>query len=462
VNQPSQNASKKSLGVFAVAMFAVAGIFSLRSLPTMAEYGFSSVFYYVLAAIVFFIPSALVCAELATGWPKDGGVYIWVKEALGAKFGFLSIWFEWTNTIVWFPAVLSFVAATVAYSFMPSLAHNKYYMFFTMLALFWGATIINLFGVRVSGFISSFSIIFGTLLPGLVIISLGIIWLMSGQPSQIQFSFKTLMPHLHLGQTAFLAGLVISFAGMQVAAFHAQSVENPQKNFPRAILIATVIILFTAILSALSIAVVLPQSQISLVSGLMQTATLFFATFHIAGAAKVFAFLTALGSIAAMNTWLIGPSKGILVTAETGHLPNHLMKKNRYGVPVNVFIWQAVVGSLLATVYLFMPTISSSYWMLNVLTSQLTMFMYILLFISAIRLRYTHPNISRGYKIPGGKIGVWLVAGMGLLVSVLTLGLGFIPPSQINIGNPWFFEGFLITGILVFSIPAFWLYNNTK
>jgi len=451
--------NKKTLGMFAVAMFAVAGIFSLRSLPTMAEYGLSSVFYYIVAAIVFFIPSALVCAELGTAWPRNGGIYIWVKEGLGPKFGFLSIWFEWTNTIVMFPTVLSFIAASLAYSFMPSLADNKYYMFIMMLSLFWGTTIANLFGLHISKFISNFGVIFGTMLPAVFIIILGLIWLLLGEPRQIAFNAAQLIPHFHWGQTAFLAGLILSYAGMQIVAFHAGEIHHPQKNLPRAILLGTVIILVTAILATLAIAIVIPVTQINLVSGLMQTATLFFTTFHIAWAAKIFAFLTALGSIAAMNVWLIGPSKGILVTAGKGQLPQYFLKTNRYGVPVNIFLWQALVGSLLATVYLFMPTINSSYWILNALTSQLTMLMYILLFISAIRLRYLYPHISRAYKIPGGNKGMWLVAGLGVVISVATLLIGFIPPSQIDIGNPHFFDAFLFAGLLLFLLPGLWLYR---
>ena len=450
--------TKRNLSTFALAMFAVAGVFSLRGLPSMAEYGLSSAFYYIAAAIVFFIPSALICAELATGWPKNGGIYIWVKEGLGPKWGFLSIWFEWTNTIVWFPTVLSFIAATLAYSFMPSLANNKYYMFAMMLTLFWGSTLINLFGVHISGIINSFGIVFGTLLPGALIVLLGAIWLISGQPSQIHFTMAEFMPHIDLGQSAFLAGLVLSYAGMQVMAFHAQEAKNPQKDFPKAILLATIIILVTAISATLSIAIVVPQQQISLVAGFMQTVSLFFTTFHMGAFIKVFAFLTALGAVAAMNTWLVGPSKGILVTAESGYLPEKLTKKNRHGVPTHVFLWQAIIGSILATVYLFMPTISSSYWLLNALTSQLTMFMYILLFVSAIRLRYSHPKIHRAYKLPGGNVGMWLVAGMGTFVSIATLVIGFIPPSQIQTGNIWFYEGFLLVGIIVLSVPGIWMY----
>ncbi len=110
---------KKPLGVFSLVMINVIAVDSLRTLPISAHYGSSIIFYYLLAAITFFIPAALVTAELATGWPTKGGIYAWVKEAFGAKVGFLIIWLQWIYNIVWYPTILSFVAVTIAYLIKP-------------------------------------------------------------------------------------------------------------------------------------------------------------------------------------------------------------------------------------------------------------------------------------------------------------------------------------------------------
>jgi len=85
---PAPNKSRRSLSVFSLIMINIIAIDSLRNIPAAAEYGFSILFYYAVAATTFFIPSALVSAELATGWPKTGGVYIWVREAFGPHWGF--------------------------------------------------------------------------------------------------------------------------------------------------------------------------------------------------------------------------------------------------------------------------------------------------------------------------------------------------------------------------------------
>src|SRR3989338_3260434 len=118
----------KILSVFSLVMINVIAIDSIRTLPMSAEYGFSAVFYYLLAGLVFFIPTALVSAELATGWPETGGVYVWVREAFGKKYGFVTIWIQWFYNIFWYPTIMSLVAATVAYLFDPNLVNNRLYM----------------------------------------------------------------------------------------------------------------------------------------------------------------------------------------------------------------------------------------------------------------------------------------------------------------------------------------------
>ena len=140
--------SKKVLGLFALAMINVAAVLSIRNFPSMAIYGWSCVGWYVIGAILFLIPISLAGAELATGWPEGGGVYAWVKQAFGEKGGFTALFCEWSNNLVWFPTVLSFIASTLAFALTPGLAANPWYMFSVMMIAFWGTTAIAYFGER--------------------------------------------------------------------------------------------------------------------------------------------------------------------------------------------------------------------------------------------------------------------------------------------------------------------------
>lgn len=103
------------MGVFTLAMINVSAIVSLRGMPAESTYGLSSVFYYIFAAVFFLVPVSLVAAELTTGWPQKGGVYRWVGEAFGKKWGFLAIWLQWIESTIWFPTVLTFAAVSLAF-----------------------------------------------------------------------------------------------------------------------------------------------------------------------------------------------------------------------------------------------------------------------------------------------------------------------------------------------------------
>ena len=452
------NSSKpllKTLGVFTLAMINVAAIVSLRNLPLMADYGFASVFFYLLAGLIFFIPISLVAAELATTFPGEGGIYLWVKEAFGQQYGFLTVWMEWVLNAVWLPTVLSFTAATIAYIFMPELAQNKVYMVVIMLVVLWGTTFANFFGMKASGLISSVGTMAGTVVPGALIILLGVIWFIIGKPLQISFSMDALIPDMRLDNLVFFAGVIVGLAGIEMAAFHANEAKNPQKDYPKAIFLSAAVILILFILGSLAIAIVVPANQISLVAGLMQAFESFFGNFGMSWLVPVIAFLTAIGALAQISTWLIGPSKGILATAQDGNLPKIFKKVNKDDMPVGILVIQAIIGSLFSLIFLLAPDVSSSYWILTALTAQLTVIMYILIFSAVIKLRYSQPAIDRPFKVPGGKFGIWLVAGLGLIGCLFTFVLGFIPPDNVPIKSIRNFEIIMVGGIILLSIPPF-------
>lgn len=455
--------NRRVLGVFVLAMMNVAVIASLRVLPMMAEEGFSLVFFFVAAALVFLIPTALVSAELATGWTKQGGVYLWVREAFGGRWGFLAIWLQWIQNVIWYPTVLSFAGATLAYMINPSLANNKIYMLAVILTVYWGSTLASFRGMRTTGWLSTVGALAGTLVPGAAIITLGLIWFFSGNVPQISMTAKDLFPDMtSIRNIVFLAGVLLTYAGMEVSAVHAQEVKNPQKNYPRAIFLAVLIILVIVILGSLSIAVVVPQPKISLVAGLMQAFTMFFNDYHLKWIVPVVAFMITLGALGQVSAWIVGPSKGLFATAKEGDLPPFFQRVNKNGVPVNLLAVQGCIVTILSLIFLLMPDVSSSYWLLSVLTVQLYLIMYILLYSAAIKLRYSKPNVQRAYKIPGGNWGMWIVAGVGILGALFAIFIGFFPPAQLKSESILFYGLFLAVGILVMCGVPLVIYQFRK
>ena len=454
---------RRIINVFMLAMINVAAICNIANIAISAEYGFASIFYYAASCLFFFIPAALISAELSCGFSGRGGVYLWVKEALGEKFGFLAIWLQWIENVIWYPTALSFIVATFAYTFNPSLAKNKLFIMLSILVLYWIITYLNLLGMKISSWISTICAVVGTILPGILIISLGVSWLLLNKPLQIEISFDKFFPSFSsLKNFSLLAGILLSLSGIEMSAVHAKDVQNPQKNYARAIFLSVIIIFSILSMGALSIAMVVPQGEISLASGTIEAISTFLKEYNLSKLVPIVAIFMVIGAIGMVSTWIVGPSRGLLATARHGELPPFLQKVNKKGMPKNILLIQAVIVSLLAFVFIYMPTVSSSYWILFCLTAQLYLIMYILLFISGIVLRYKKSNIQRNFKIPFKNFGMLFAGILGILGSSFAIICGFFPPHQIISGNLFFFEGFLIIGILIFCIIPLLIHKMKK
>lgn len=442
-----------------IAMINLAAICNIKNFPLMAEYGLSTLFFLILSSIFFFIPISLVSAELATGWPERG-VYTWVKEGLGLRLGFVAVWLQWIENVIWYPTILSFIAATFAYIFMPELAQNKLYVVCIVLSAFWSTTLINFLGMRTSGWISSITALFGTIFPITLIILLGLAWIFSGKPIQIDVSLKAFFPNLtSFHQLALLSGFLMSFSGMEMSAVHAKDVINPKKDYPRAILLSAILIIVLSAIGSILIAAVVPFNEIQLTSGGMEAFTYLFKAFRISWAVPVIAAIMTFGALGMLSTWIVGPSRSLFASALDGDLPKFMRKTNSQGMPVAIMLVQGAVVSLLTLVFLFMPTVSSSYWILLALAASLYMVMYILLFIAAIRLRYKQPGVFRHYRVPGGMAGMWITAGLGILSSLFAILISFFPPSQIETGSLFLYEVILVGGLALFCGIPFLIYE---
>lgn len=447
---------KYALTIFSLTMITVGSVDSIRNLPATALFGSQLIAFFILGAVFFLIPTALVSAELASGWAKQGGIYIWVKEAFGKKAGFLAIWLQWIENVIWYPTILSFVAGTIGYLIDPTLADNPYFLWLVIVSSFWGATLVNMRGMHSSAFFSNVCAISGLLLPMALIIGLGAAWILGHNPMQIDFSLKSILPHLQdRSMWVSLTAIMMSFCGIEIATVHANDVKNPQHAFPRALIYSVGIILSTLILGSLAIAIVLPQSDINLVAGIMQAFNAFFARYHLLWMMPLVACMLVLGGFGGVSNWIIAPTKGLLVAAQDDNLPYIFQRENKHGAPILMLISQAVIVTVLSALFLFMPSVNGSYWLLTALAAQLYMLMYFIMFLSAIKLRFKAPHHPRMFRIPGGICGMLLVAGVGIIGVVTTLIVSFIPPTEINVGSVMRYETTLILGLILMCLPPF-------
>src|SRR3954471_6645607 len=424
----------------ALALMTTSSVASLRPSPTMAVYGLACIFLYVVPALVFLIPTSLVSAELASGW--GGGVYKWVSQGISKPMGFLAVWCQFAMTIFYYPTLLGFVASTLAYVINPELASSGVWTAIVIVVVYWSGVGVSSRGTKGIAGLASGGLIIGTLIPGVILVTLGVVFLGQGNESAAPMDAAHILP-----QWAGLASLVLivnnflSYSGMEMNAVHVGSLKNPAKEFPKAMFMAMGLVLLIFILPALAIAWIVPAEELSLTAGVMQAFDAVFAEFGWQWLTPIFGIMLVAASLGGMLTWLAGPSKGLLlISREEGYLPPYLQALNKHGVQQNILVTQGVLTTFIALGYALIPDVSSAYWIFSVITTQVYLIMYLLMFVAAVRLRRNDPDHPRGYRAPM-LVGL---CGTGLAASLAALLIGFIPPSQFGGGSGWTY--FLIVG----------------
>ena len=455
------------ISMLAFAVMNVTTIISLRGLPSMAEYGLTSIFYYVFAAVVFLIPTALVSAELASAFPKQGGVFRWVGEAFGPRWGFAAIYYQWQAIVIWFPTVLIFAAAALAYvwwplSFDQALANNKIYTIIVLLAVYWAVTLFTFRGIKASSQLSFLGGLCGTIIPGSLLIILGVVYLAMGKPVALDLHSSLLPDFGHVRNLVLGIGVFLYFAGMEMQAVHVQNLKNPARDYPLSVLIATVIVVVLFILGTLAVSLVILPKNIDLNQSLLAAYRDLWAAVGAPWLGNVMAALMVFGVLGQVSVIVAGPSMGILAVGKAGYLPHQLQKANANGIPVTILVIQGAIVTLLCAAFTILPSVQSAYQILSQMATVIYLFMYLLMYVAAIRLRYTQPNKVRSFKIPGGMFGMWAVGILGLAAALLAIAISFIPPSQISTGSPAIYIGILLFGCALFAVVPFAVYAIHK
>lgn len=415
----------------ALAMMTTSSVASLRAAPTMAVYGLACVFLYLVPAIVFLLPTSLVSAELASGW--EGGIYNWVSQGISKPMGFLAVWCQFAMTIFYYPSLLGFVASTLAYVINPDLASSGVWTAVVIVVVYWTGVWVSSRGTSGVAGLASIGLIIGTLIPGAVLVILGIAFLGQGNTSAAPMDSSHLLPAwAGLSSLVLIVNNFLSYSGMEMNAVHVSSLRKPAKEFPRAMFLAMGMVLLIFILPALAISWVVPADQLSLTAGVMQAFDAVFAEFNTQWLTPIFGIMLVAASLGGMLTWLAGPSKGLLlISREEGYLPPFLQALNKHGVQQNILVTQGAVTTVIALGYALIPDVSSAYWIFSVITTQVYLIMYLLMFVAAVRLRRKDPDHPRGFRAPM-LVGM---CGVGFAASLAALLVGFVPPSQFAGGN---------------------------
>lgn len=466
----TDNKSKSfKLSVMTLAIMNITAVVSLRGLATEAIYGLASAFYYLFAAVVFLIPTSMVAAELAAMFAnKQGGVFRWVGEAFGAKAGFLAIWLQWIQSTIWYPTVLTFGAVSIAFiGFNPTadaaLASNRLFTLVVVLAIYWIATFISLRGLSWVGKVSKWGGIIGTIIPAALLIILAVIYLTTGGHNNLNMQESFLPDLSNFNNIVLASSIFLFYAGMEMMGIHVMEVDNPKRNYPRAIIIGSLVTVLIFILGTFSLGIVVPAKDISLTQTLLIGFDNYFHYLRMSWMGPIIAIALVFGVLAGVLTWVSGPSKGIFAVGRAGYLPPFFQRTNSRGVQRNILLIQGVIVTILGMLFVVMPSVQSFYQILSQLTVLLYLIMYMLMFSAAITLRYKYPKLERPFRLGArGNALMWVLGGLGFCGSLLAFVLSFIPPSQIAVGSSAVWYSVLIVGAIIFVGIPFIIYAMRK
>ncbi len=439
-----------------MALLIIGSVGDLGSAPATAVFGLASVVLFVVPAVVFLVPAALVSAELASGW--KGGIYNWVSDGISPGMGFAAVWCQFAQTTFYYPAVLAYVASTLAYVFAPDLAHSGLYTTIVIIVLFWGAVLVSSRGVVAADKLASWGILIGTLIPGLVLVVLAGVYLVQGNSSAAPLNAHHVLPPWHgLTSIVLVVNGFFTYAGVEVNAVHVDDLRDAPREFPKAVLVAVILILLVFILPTLAISVAVPAAHISFTAGVMQAFRSLLDHFGLGVLQPIIAIGLVIASVSGLLDWLTGPSTGLVdIGRERGYLPRYFQQLNGHGVQVHILAAQGIVITLIGLLYALVPTVSRAYWVFAALATEVYLIMYVLMFVAAANLRRREPDHQRGYRAPA----LLTICVLGTVASIAACAVGLLPPSQLGQVSAPAYAIALLAGVLAIGVlPPLLLYR---
>lgn len=424
---------------------------SIRNVPQVASAGTSAVVWMILSLFVFVIPMAFIAAELATGWSKRGGPEVWAKVAFGRRAGFLVAWLLWVQMFfgmviisVGFATMIAFtlnnptVVSPLMHESMP-LSEEPLFILCVVIVTYWVLTGLNIYSKKVGKSLVNIGAIIGIYIPFVCLVLFGGIFIIQQAVTHnydaignIQGGFMPdsgstgVLPQSTNGLALF-SQIMWIFIGLEIASTRANEIDNPKKNYSLALLIVLILMVSFNLAAGFIYAAIVPASEIALQNAVITPFNIIFTYWGTEGLTSIFALLMAFGMFTQLNSWILGPSNSMYATAREGTMPLFFHKKNKNDVPIVFVIIQAIAVSLFTVLYCVLTIVNASNVFGILLNETIILYCiaYLIMIASYIKLKYSQPNVPRGFEVPFKKKGAWITTGLAtigvLLAIVMTL-----------------------------------------
>lgn len=459
----------KKLSLFAFFAMTASMVMTVYEYPSFATSQFPLVFFALVGGIFWFLPTALISAEMASvdGW-SVGGAFGWVGNAFHSDYaGFVALFYQWFQITVGFVTMSYFIVGMLSNIFnWPELNGVPWIKFIAVAIVFLLINIAQLGGTKYTARIAQWGFVGGILGASIIFFGFAIAYLAQGNPVQIKMSASTFFPDwTQTGVYTIFATFILAYTGIEASGAHINELNKPERNYPLAMLMLVVLAIALDALGGIAVAAVIPQESLSLNGGIYQT--LQFLMFHFNPSLNwlliIVVLMIVLGVIAEIGSWAVGPSAGMRTAAQYGVLPRWIDGVNKHGVPVNMMLIQGIVFLFWDAVLTFGGTGGGgnvSFLVATTLTTCIYLCCYLFMYAAYWVLIFKRQHLHRTYHVPGGIVGKVIVAFCGSFTSIFTLIMSFtpstsLPPAERGIFLTLLIICFAVAFVIPFIVAAF-------
>lgn len=448
------------MGFWDVLLFNIATVLGPRWIAAAGHNGPSSISLWILAAVFFFVPGALVINELSSRFPEEGGLYAWARDAFGPFHGFVAGWTYWIYTVFYFPGLLLASASMSAYILGvhgAALAQDRAFQIWVALALLLVAVVLNIVGLNVGKWLQNAGGV-GTYVPLLILAGVAAAVCLD-RGSVTHFTMHDMLPHWNWGTVNFWSQIAFAFTGLELVSAMSEEVRDPRRTLPRAVFGAGALIALMYIAGTFAVLALTPASGLDPESGVFQAIAIGSAALRIGIIGVIAAVLVTAGNAGGVGSTVAGIARVPFTVGIDRYLPAAFGKIHpKWKTPYISILVQAVLSGAILLASQINETTRGAYQFLIDAAIILYFIPFLYMFAAVIKLAYRHDRLANANAalVPGGKAGVWLCGGLGFLVVLTGIFVSLVPPGDSS--NKFGFEMKLVGGTAVSILIGLALY----
>lgn len=413
---------KKKFSLFSAVLSVICVVFVAEAAAPVAAIGNSQYFWWLFLLITFLLPYGLISSELGTTYVGEGGIYDWVTKAFGHRWGARVSWYYWINFPLWL-ASLAVITPGLLETIL-GVEFSTIAQVVIELIFIWVIIWISFYPVSDSVWILNGAAIIKMLL-AVLIGGIGVYVAMTrGMANEITGS--SLLPSFDLNSLSFISVIIFNLLGFEVICTFASDMENPNKDIPKSIIVAGVVIAAIYLFSAFGIGVAIPTDQINTGSGLMDSFKLL--TGNSGGVfIGLMAFLFLLTLFGNMASWSLGVNNTVCYAAENGDMPNFFAKRSgKNQMPNGAAVMNGIVASIVVVLAPILPN-QDLFWSFFSLNLVMFLLSYVPVFPAFYKLRQIDPNTPRPFKVKGNKGTLLVLTILPMLMIITSLIFTALP-----------------------------------